>query len=425
MHSKATEMAFGVLDPQTQAVWADGAHDLINEYCYWPDQWFDAGKHAQIDPYQLLINDIQFHYPPINHVVEEYLYWKMDSEGNPQPGNFGPNRNWEFFREGVTHYLQSIADDLAADRNQDAAKRLGILLHFLQDTHAPHSLEGEQGTDFFIFDRLLPEPGGERYITPTVYLVNPRPAQGDISGYVPVLQGVTVAECVLRLYSRYAEVLASNRRLLLPIVMARRADREDEAQQYFQEITETIARLSADIWTTVTALAIQRFDPEQVQMLDVLYLDRLCPVQRPRISSSDSYRLCPMVPGGCLDGHRHRHPLRIRLPGGESRTFDHGWGGAGHSFEQSTVYDLPAEVYSGLNGLIGLHDPLGHNGRVDLTIQLDGETILTHRLEAASPTAEVDVPVPAGGELRFTVRDATPVDPNHNNLAWCDLRLVK
>jgi hypothetical protein len=62
---------------------------------------------------------------------------------------------------------------------------------------------------------------------------------------------------------------------------------------------------------------------------------------------------------------------------------------------------------------------------VDLTVQLDGETILTHRLEAASPTAEVDVPVPAGGELRFTVRDATPVDPNHNNLAWCDLRLVK
>lgn len=425
MHAKVTELAFGVLDPQDQALWADSAPDLIRDYSSWPDQWFDADRHAEIDPYQLVIDDIQFHYPPVNHVEEEYAYWRMDGGGVPQPVDFGPNRNWQFFRTGVTHYLQAICDDLNGSRVQDAARRMGILLHFFQDTHEIHSLEGEQGTDIFVLDRLLPEPDGDPHITPTTWLINPRPAEGDITGHVPALEGVTIPEAVLRLYARYAGVLAYNRRRHLPIVLARQAGREEEAQTCFREIAEAVARLSADVWHTVTALATQRFDPEQARSLETLYLARLCPVRRPRNASSDRYRFCAMVPGACLDRHLHRHPLRVRLADGASRTAQHGWGGGGHPFGQSLVHDLPTGVYRRLDGLIGLHDPLGLDGRVGLTIDRDGETVLTHRLEAASPTAEVDVPVGDGGELRFTVRDASPSQPDNNNLAWCDLRLVK
>ena len=89
MHSKCTELAFKVLDPQTQAIWIESVRDLIEEYCFWPDQWFDPGKHARIDPYQLIIDGLPFHYPPIDHVEEEYAYWRMDGAGAPQPVDFG------------------------------------------------------------------------------------------------------------------------------------------------------------------------------------------------------------------------------------------------------------------------------------------------------------------------------------------------
>jgi hypothetical protein len=418
-------MAFGALDPDTQAVWAGALEDLVNEYCFWPDQWFDPGKFAAIDPYQLVIDDIQFHYPPIHPVEYEYAYWRMDGAGNPRLHDFGPNRTWGFFRTGVTHYLRAICDDLSRGRVQDAAKRLGILLHFFQDTHELHSLEGEQGTDIFVFDRLLPGPEEDPYITPTSWLINPQPPRGDIRGYRPVLKGVTVPEAVLLLYARYAEVLAFNRRRHLPIILARQEGREEEAQDCFREIAEAVARLSADVWHTATALATQRFDPDQVRMLDVLYLDRLCPLRRPRNSSSAPYRFSPMVPGACLDRQRHRHPLQVRMADGSPGIFERGWGGGGHAFGQSLLHELPQRVYQRLKGWIGLHDPLGQKGNVEITVERDGETVLADRLHAGFPSAEVDIPVADGGELRFTVRDAKPGNPDDNHVAWCDLRLVK
>ena len=425
MHTEFSQMAFDVLDPDTRAVWADAAEDLINEYCFWPDQWFDAGKFPEIDPYQLVIDDIQFHYPPIHPVEYEYAYWRMDSEGIPRLNEFGPNRNWRFFREGVTHYLRSICDDLSRGQVQDAAKRMGILLHFFQDTHEIHSLEGEQGTDIFVFDRLLPEPQGDPYITPTSWLINPSPVEGDISGHVPVLEGVTIPEAVLLLYARYAEVLAFNRRRHLPIILARRDGREEEAQACFREIAEAVARLSADVWHTVTALATQRFDPDQAGRLDIVYLDDLCPLQRPRNSSNPPYRFSPLVPGACLDGQQHRHPLRVRMADGSPETYEHGWGGGAHAFGQSLVYELPAGVYRRLKGWIGLHDPLGQKGNVEITIEGNDKTLLAKRLHACFPTADVDIPVGDGGELRLIIRDAEPGDPDNNHVAWCDLRLAK
>ena len=425
MHAELTQMAFDVLEPRARAIWAGCADDLIAEYCFWPDDWLSPEKHPRIGPYQLVIEGLQFHYPPIDHTEEEYAQWRMDDAGRPQPVDFGPNRNWQFFRTGVTHYLQAICDDVAAGRVQDAARRLGILLHFFQETHELHALESAQGMDIFVLDRLLPEPAGDVYLTPTTCLIHGAPARGDISGYEPALEGVTIAESVLRLYSRYARVLAANRRLHLPIVLARQAGREDEAEQYFRDITENAARLSADVWHTVTALATQRFDPRQADELEVVHLDCLSPVRRPRNASASMYRFCAMVPGACLDRQRHRHPLTLRLADGQSRTFAHGWGGGGHPHAQTTVYDIPAGVYRGLKGVIGLHDPLGLKGRVDLAIQCGAATVLNHRLEPDAPTAAVDIAVHDGGEIRFTVRDAGPGDPDDNNLAWCDLRLTK
>jgi len=78
-HRKLTEMAFETIAGHGRNVWEQHARDINERYCSWPDQWFDPARHAEIDPYQLVIDGYQFHYPPIGHVHHDYLYWQVAS----------------------------------------------------------------------------------------------------------------------------------------------------------------------------------------------------------------------------------------------------------------------------------------------------------------------------------------------------------
>jgi hypothetical protein len=297
---------------------------------------------------------------------------------------------------------------------------LGILLHFFQDTHELHALEGPWGTDCFVLDRLVPVPESDKHVTPTMMLLDLGPTEGDITGHVPRLEGVTVGEAAFRLYSRYAETAAANRLQHLPIVQARIDGDDAQAHILFTEINNRIAQLSADVIHTVTCLGLDRFPDGEVEATNVLYLDCICPVRRPWLSPSSVYRFSAMVPGCCLDHERRRHPLRL-----EGVTFEHGWGGGGHAHGHETVYDIPADAFTALRGRIGLHDPLGQGGGVDLTVIHDAQTVLSQRMDDRAPVVEINLPMQHGGAIEFRVKDAPDVDTTCNNLAWCGLHLVR
>ncbi len=420
-HSVLTQLALDALDDVDRDVWSAHAGKLVEDYCNWPDWWFDPERHAEINPYQLQIDGIQFHYPPMSQ--PDYMYWTTDG-GELTPLRQPRNENWEFAKQGLEHYLGAIQSDLRDGKTEDAAKRLGILLHFFQDTHEVHALEGPWGTDCFVLDRLLPVPESQTHVTPTMMLMDLGPTQGDVTDHTPQLEGVSVGEAVFRLYSRYVETALANRLQHLPIVQARLGNDEARAHELFTEMNSRIARLTADVIHTVTCLGTGEPPAGEVEATNELHLDGVCPVRRPWLSPSSAYRFSEMVRGCCLDTQRRRHPLRIRL-NETAKEFDHGWGGGGHVQGNQTVYDIPADSFEALRGYIGLHDPLGRDGRVDLTVNHDDETVLSQRLDNDAPTAELDLPMQRGGVVTFTVKDGPNVDPTCNNLAWCDLRLIR
>ena len=417
-HSFYTDMAIRCLDEHDREVWRHVSDAIIDDYCTWPDQYFDPSQYRRIAPYQLVIDELPFHYPPPSHA---HYHWRMvENDSGPQlePTSEEPNRNWQFMRDGIKHYLTTIIDDLSAGRSDDAARRLGILLHVMQETHELHALEGPWGTDLFVLDRLLQWPGGDEYLSPTLLFTKHMSScrEGSISGYKPRLHGASIDEAVLRLYWEYVNADLSNRLLHVPIAQALIRAEHDTANRLFGQINERVAKLSADVIHTVTALSTDRFDPSELNALSQLSLDPMAAVHRPWVARG-IYRFTPFVPGACLDRQRRRHPMCLRQPDGSTRQFTDGWGSGAH-VHLPLAFDIPSGVYHRLTAQIGLHDPLGNGGCVDLAVTVDAKPVVAHRLEAVSPTVAVDVPIHDGGQVRFVLSEVFGSDPNSNNIVW-------
>lgn len=427
-HSKLTEMAWAVLPEQDQTLLRAHVEALIDDYCRWPDRWLGPDRHEEIEPYMLTIDDVPFHYPPMSQ--PDYLYWQMASTPagpRPQPLLQPDNANWRFFERGVRHYLEAIRADLADGSPSDAVKRLGILLHFFQDTHVLHALEGPWGTDCFVLDRLLDVPDDpERQVTALGLLSQTLRTEGDIAGHVPRLEGASVGEAVFRLYQRYVRAAAANRRLHAPLVRAAMDGDEPTLDRLFRQMHERLARLSADVMHTACRLATEGFEPASRRALDAVALDDLEPIHRPWIVPGP-YRFSAIVPGACLDAAGRKHPLRLRDGNGEASPAERGWGGGAHVAPLPIVHELPAEVYRRLRGRVGLHAELGRGGRVEVAIELGTHTLAHQVLDDQTPTLTVDAPVDIGGPLRLKAwRDpAWSEDPAAANLAWCDWWLTK
>ncbi len=424
-HSFITNLAMQSLDEQDQSVWRDQADLLIAKYCFWPDDYFDPEQYAKIAPYQLVIDGLQFHYPPSS---QPGFHWQMietDDGAKLERMPEQENRNWTFMRDGIKHYLTRITDDLSSGRCDEAAKRLGILLHVMQDTHELHALEGPWGTDMFVLDRLLECPDGDEYVSPSI-LIATRASdcrEGDISGYRPKLLGTSIDEAVFRLYGQYVNANLSNRLLQVPLAQALIRSDQASANRLMKQISERISKLSADVIHTVTALAMDRFDSSEVEELGHLKLDPMAAVQRPWFARG-MYKFTPFVPGACLDEQRHRHPLCLRQPDGSTRKFVDGWGSGVH-VQMNLVFEIPSGVFRRLTTQIGLHDPLGKAGCVDLAVTFGGKTVVEQRLDEKSPTKIIDVPIYNGGELRFVLREVPGSNPDDNNIVWADPTLSK
>ncbi|MAE64064.1 MAG: hypothetical protein CMJ18_07290 [Phycisphaeraceae bacterium] len=422
-HGLITSHALDRLDETERQLWSAQRRPLIEEYCWWPDHYFDPQQYPRIAPYQLVIDGLPFHYPPRSVVQYHWCMTETDDGPRVTPAPEVPNQHWSFMRDGIAHYVSAICDDLRAGRSEDAARRMGILLHVFQDTHELHALEGPWGADFFVLDRLIEMAPSPQHLTPTMLISNHPCDRVDIGDYRPALQGASTEEATFRLYGAYVASALANRLHHVPLVMALTAGDTAAADQLLVEINDRLARLSADLLHTVTALATGRFDDQQFESLRCHRLSLSTAVQRPWFAQGH-YHMTGILEDTCLDRQRRRQPMALLQTDGSTRRFEHGWGSGAHQ-HMALAFDVPAGVYDHVSMQVGLHEPMGRAGRVAWEARLDGRVVAEQALQSSAPTLDVRIPIERGGELRFVWRDHGAADPDDNNLVWGEPRLCK
>ncbi|MBR1953393.1 MAG: hypothetical protein IKA32_12490 [Lentisphaeria bacterium] len=126
---------------------------LAQDYCCYPDFYFEE-KSEEAAPYMFFYEGIQFHYPPHTPVEEFYRYWDH-KDGRNILLSTRDNDNIRHVEAGFRYYLNKTVALLRENNRSEAWKYLGCLLHFLEDsTFGLHTLEGADGTDIFVLDRL-------------------------------------------------------------------------------------------------------------------------------------------------------------------------------------------------------------------------------------------------------------------------------
>lgn len=424
-HTLMTRMAFDALPAWERKLWKDERERFVSQYCLYPDLYWDAGRHEEIRPYALLIDGRQFHYTPANEAENEWEMARRDESWVIQRVREKANRNWEFVREGLAYYLPRAVQALAEREMREAGRWMGVIVHFVQDGgHELHALEGPDGLDFFALDRLVEPPKDEPHRSATMTMLEHSNKEGDIRPYEPRLLGTSVREVIFRLYSAYYRLARGSRFKHLPIVLALQRGDRATAARLLREMDEDAARLTCDVIHTMTSMAAEHYRDDRLEDLASVSLVDTYPLCRPWIAGGP-YRFTPLVPGACLTPDRKRVPLTLRMPDGRKCTFERGWGSGAH-VETVLSWQLPAEVFETLEMTVGLHEPLGRNGRVQIVVELDEQTLSDDTISSSTPSVDLSLPVRRGGRLRIVTRGLTDdwTRPE-NNIVWGDPRLVR
>jgi len=73
-HNLVTKHAVNILEKWKQEIIAPEVNNLINEYCTYPDSYFDVnnGGHKKASRYHFGTDGIQFHYIPDTQIIDKY-----------------------------------------------------------------------------------------------------------------------------------------------------------------------------------------------------------------------------------------------------------------------------------------------------------------------------------------------------------------
>ena len=225
------------------------AAELFRSYCVYPDYFF-GDRHAEVAPYMFFCDGIQFHYPPHTPVEEFYRYWNRDEKGSYLV-HTRENGNLRHAEAGFSYYIEKTVSLLKEGSREEAWKYLGCLLHFLEDsTFGIHTLEGPDGTDIFVLDRL-----SGREITKDLCRI---PFSEELASLTvePQVFADNVNEAIPLLYTRYVERTCSSREALFDMAAnllygcSRRSLQENEKIMFLNALA-----LAADTVATVAAIA--------------------------------------------------------------------------------------------------------------------------------------------------------------------------
>ena len=371
-------------------------------------------------PYHFETDGLQFHHLPDTPIAPLYRHYSVEAATRQlrltQPYT---NPNWTHASRGMTHYVRRCVESFRAGNIKDGCAFLGWLFHVLQDSgFGPHSLEGPDGTDCFVLQRLFPENEDPR-LDPLTILedVPPPPPPSDTREYVPRLLGFTAEEATLHLYTRYAAMAAATRRGCHQIVTHAHEGRTDRNTPIFHAMYKRCAYLCADVLYTILCVATRRCETDTAALLRVTLSD-LEPIQRPWLVSPP-YGHHAMVRDGSLDNGGRRLPLQLFLSDtGLPVTYRKGLGlGAQHAYSLS--YELPRGLYAALDSALGLHAKTCRQGEARLTLLIDGAPAYTALFNKDKPAERLHIPHP-GGRLELRVEVANSAQAAHTHIVWAD-----
>gem|GEM_PF-1124566 len=427
-HSWITDLAFGLL-PASQRAWLEPCRERLRDhYCLLPDLYFDVEGpgHEQARPFYFETDGIQFHYVPDTPIVPLYRYYTAD-RGRLRLQQQQPYRN-EHYRHvsrGFRYYLEQALAAFRDNRIDHGCGWVGCLLHFLQDYgFGVHSVEGPYGTDFFVLQRLFPEPADFGELPDAILTAGaPPPSAAELAGYRPRLLGAAPAEIVFHLYARHVQVTLAARRLCHRIVSNALGGRAEANAALFSDMYAAVIRLCADVLFTVLWNGRPGIDPGTVKHLNRVRLSAMEPVQRPWLVSMP-YRTVAVVRDAALDADRRRVPLQLCFgPQAAPEQFEHGFGMGCH-YETVLAFAVPEDVYACFECALGLQASCRDRGVVDAALLLNGTEVFATRFEAGAPGARIRIPDP-GGRLELRLRAAAGLAEPANSIVWGEPLLVR
>lgn len=222
---------------------------LAQDYCCYPDFYFEE-KSEEAAPYMFFYEGIQFHYPPHTPVEEFYRYWDH-KDGRNHLLSTRDNDNIRHVEAGFRYYLNKTVALLRENNRNEAWKYLGCLLHFLEDsTFGLHALEGADGTDIFVLDRL----SGTNVTKELCKAELPRECFSQT--VEPEIISDNIEEMVSLLYARYVRDTAASRQTLFDQAAALlfgKGKRDFDANTRI--MFSNALSLAADVIATVIAIA--------------------------------------------------------------------------------------------------------------------------------------------------------------------------
>lgn len=432
MHKQVTNYTIDALPSWERKIFGSEGRRFLEEASVFPDCYFDTkcGGYEKARPYAFFVDGIQFHYIPNTPLEPRYRFWKVVTDQKGKPLRLAriadrKNPNWEHTKRGFHFYLSQAVEHLQKKNIKDFCGFLGTFLHVLQDGSTfLHSLEGIDGTDIFILDRLIDPPEGNLSLLPSSLLCEKDALPTNLN--LPVLLGTSVAEVAFLLYSRFYKAQVYSRKRLIPLLESIYEGNTKKTEQLSSEIVSNCIQLCADVTHTIFCLAFKKFLQRQVKALERVYLSELKPIWEPA-GLSLPYRFITMVKDHSLDENCNLHPLQLVIneKGRKKlRTFRKGLGTGCH-YEYTIAYELPANVYETFSTAVGLHAKLGKGGNVKVKIKLQGKTLFHQHFTDGHPAQQIEIPVRKGGLLELVVTSEMGTQGKHNNLVWGNPVLIK
>ena len=227
-----------------------GSFDL--DCCCYPDYYWGP-RRGEAEGSMYFIDGIPFHYPPHTPVEEFYRYWTQGKDGLRMV-RLRTNDNLRHVESGMRFYLEKSVCLLRRGEEREAWKYLGCLLHFIEDAlFGLHALEGADGTDLFVLDRLSGREVAKRLAD------LPLDASFETLTVPPRILADSVDETVPLLYARYVRGAASSRRALFDLAVdflygtSQKTPQENGKTMFLNALS-----LATDTIATVFAIAENR-----------------------------------------------------------------------------------------------------------------------------------------------------------------------
>lgn len=332
--------------------------------------------------------------------------------------------------QGMTWYLEKVAENMRAGRTEEAMKFLGVLCHWNEDPGSPSahsSFWSEQEL------QVMVPPSQENLARSYTFGYKHIPGLDayDASylndeSHEPRLLGSTFAEAAGRIYQHQRTIRIQAASSLVKILVAHSDNDTQRVKQMVSQLATRNARHVTDIIYTALCLSSEKLPENQVQALsrqslEVWWPDRIFD-ERSTLYSQPYYAR-PYLVNASFDSKRNLQPLKLANDEAEHRR---GWGMTDNYTMTFTL--APAKEWMSFQTLVGVHAVAGEQAGVVFAVLIDDKVVAqSPEMKRDSKPHLLSVPLPKSDLCKLSLR-TTPVPGSNSqqNLAvWADPVLIR